>query len=62
MLLKFCIIIESNYQKTISAIALCTNMAAVTSGANQEFINGGKGIILLSLCEPSSQILGETFT
>ena len=36
MLLKFCIIIESNSQKTISAIVLYTNMAAVTSGANQE--------------------------
>ena len=37
MSLKFCIIIESNSQKTISAIVLYTNMAAVTSGANQEY-------------------------
>ena len=36
MSLKFCIIIESSSQKTISAIVLYTNMAAVTSGANQE--------------------------
>ena len=36
MLLKFFIIIESNSQKTISAIVLYTNMAAVMSGANQE--------------------------
>ena len=36
MSLKFCIIIESNSQKTFSAIVLYTNMAAVTSGANQE--------------------------
>ena len=38
MSFKFCIIIESNSQKTFSAIVLYTNMAAVTSGANQEFL------------------------
>ena len=35
MTLKFCIIIESNSQKTFFAIVLYTKMAAVTSGANQ---------------------------
>ena len=36
MSLKFCIIIESNSQKTFFAIVPYTKMAAVTSGANQE--------------------------
>ena len=36
MSLKFCIIIESNSPKTFFAIVLYTNLAAVTSGANQE--------------------------
>ena len=38
MSLEFCIIIESNSQKTFFAIVLYTNMAAVTSGANQELL------------------------
>ena len=36
MSLKFCIIIESNSQKTFFAIVLCTNMAAVASRENRE--------------------------
>ena len=32
--LMFCIIIESNSQKTFFSIVLYTNMAAVTSGEN----------------------------
>ena len=36
MSLTFCIIIESNSQKTFSAIVLYTNMAAVTSHENRE--------------------------
>ena len=39
MSFKFCIKIESNSQKTFFAIVLYTNMAAVTSRENQEFIN-----------------------
>ena len=38
MSLKFCIIIESNSQKSFFAIVLYTNMAAVTSGTNQEYV------------------------
>ena len=38
MSLKFCIIIESNSQKTFFAIVLYTNMAAVTSRENREYI------------------------
>ena len=34
---KFCIIIESNSQKTFFAVVLFTNMAAVTSRKNREF-------------------------
>ena len=30
----FCIITESNSQKTLFSVVLCTNMAAVTSGEN----------------------------
>ena len=37
MTLKFCIIIESNCQKTFFAVVLYTKMAAMTSGANQEY-------------------------
>ena len=36
MLLKFCIMLESNFQNTFSAIVLSTNMAAVKSGAIKE--------------------------
>ena len=37
MSLKFCIITESNSQKTFFAIVLYTNMAAVTSRENREY-------------------------
>ena len=37
MSLKFCIIIESNSQKTFFAIVLYTNMAALTSRENREY-------------------------
>ena len=36
MSLKFCIIMESNSQKTFSTIVLYTTMAAVTSQGNRE--------------------------
>ena len=36
MMLKFCIIIESNSQKTFFSIVLYTNMAAVTSCENRQ--------------------------
>ena len=42
MSLKFCIIIESNFQKTFFAIVLFTNMAAVTSRENRELIGAHK--------------------
>ena len=35
--LRFCIMIESNSPKTFFPIVLYSNMAAVTSGANQEY-------------------------
>ena len=38
MSLKFCIIIESNSQKTFIVIVLYTNTAAVTSSENRELI------------------------
>ena len=38
MSLKFCIIIESNSQKTFLAIVLYTNMAAVSSRENRELM------------------------
>ena len=40
MSLKFCIIIESNSQKTFFAIILYTNMATVTSHNNREYGRG----------------------
>ena len=42
MSLKFCIIIESNSQKTFFAIVLYTNMAAVTSRENREFVDNDR--------------------
>ena len=33
----FCIIIESNSQKTFFCLALCTNIAAMRSGENHPF-------------------------
>ena len=38
MSLTFCMIIESNSQKTFITIVLYTNMAAVTSSENRELI------------------------
>ena len=39
MSLKFCLIIESNSQKTFSTIVLYTNMGAVMSRENQELLS-----------------------
>ena len=36
--LMFCIIIESNSQKTFFSLFLCTNMAAMTSGENHLYV------------------------
>ena len=48
MILKFCIIIESNSQKTFSSIVLYTNMAAVTSRENRQLNEGREMESLIS--------------
>ena len=50
MSLKFCIIIESNSQKTSVTIVLYTNMAAVTSGTNQELSIFNKTVLCSTKC------------
>ena len=48
MMLKFCIIIESNSQKTFFSIVLYNNMAAVTSRENRQLNEGREMESLIS--------------
>ena len=57
-LLMFCIIIESNSQKTFFSV-LCTKMAAVTSGENDllSLHRQNRPCLLVSVCTLTQQFL-----